>query len=139
LGDVEVGQGLARTAVELSQSNYGASVQIAQVISNEGTTTMGKAFAAAVLVDGGTPSLANAAMQNPTATSATNKNDSFGDDGKGDDHNEGNGFDNGDDHDHDWWDPDHGHDGWDHDHDHDPDWWDHHHHHHHHCRHPSCS
>ena len=68
-----VGTGLGQAAALLSANDPGAANQIAQVVSNEGTSGTGQAFAAAVIANGGSQELADAGMQNPNAgTGATN-------------------------------------------------------------------
>lgn len=67
LSFADVGTGLGTAAAQLSPTNSGAAQQIAQAVSNEGTTGMGQAFSTAVLANGGSNKLAYAGTQNPIA------------------------------------------------------------------------
>lgn len=67
-----VGSGLGQAATTFARSNNaGAATQVAQVVSNEGTTGTGQSFSSTVVSTGGTQQLANAGLQNPNATSLT--------------------------------------------------------------------
>jgi len=65
----QVGLGLGAAAAQLAQTNASAADQIATVIANEGTPGMGKAYADAVVKNGGSQQLADAGQKSPTATS----------------------------------------------------------------------
>lgn len=66
-----VGKGLGKAAAEISQTNPDAATQIAQTVSNEGTSGMGQSFADSVIANGGSQQLADAGNQNPNATGET--------------------------------------------------------------------
>jgi hypothetical protein len=71
LANDAVGSGLGEAAASLSKTNGPAANSIAQVVSNEGTGTMGQSFASAVVANGGSQELADAGLQNPNAIGET--------------------------------------------------------------------
>ncbi|MDE2110387.1 MAG: hypothetical protein KGJ79_04530 [Alphaproteobacteria bacterium] len=81
LGQAAVGNGLGAAAAQLSKTNADAGTQVAQVVSNEGTTTMGQSFSTSVTANGGSQQLAQAGTQNPNATGATNGGTNNGNNG----------------------------------------------------------
>jgi hypothetical protein len=66
-----VGTGLGQAAAALAPTNTNAATQIALVISNEGTLSMGQAYGSSVLANGGSQQLASVGQQNPTANFIT--------------------------------------------------------------------
>lgn len=74
-----VGSGLGQAAALLAANNPNAANEIAQVVSNEGTSGTGNAFASAVVANGGSQQLADEGYQNPNAgTGGTNQGSVFG-------------------------------------------------------------
>ena len=77
VADNAVGSGLGQAAAALASTNSNAATQIALVVSNEGTLSLGQAYGTSVLANGGSQRLAAIGQQNPTAnfiTGAVNGN-----------------------------------------------------------------
>jgi hypothetical protein len=66
-----VGTGLGQAAAAIAPTNSNAATQIALVVSNEGTLSMGQAYGSSVLTNGGSQQLAGMGQQGPTANFIT--------------------------------------------------------------------
>jgi hypothetical protein len=66
-----VGTGLGQAAAAIAPTNSNAATQIALVVSNEGTLSMGQAYGSSVVANGGSQQLAGMGQQSPTANFIT--------------------------------------------------------------------